>query len=132
MSWTVLSTSLNRPFITGDLPIIRVVRPDTIDPVYGDGGFANKTAVASLPLSPTRLLQLTWDERDAARLVPADRELVKIFNRGRAHFAERFLYADRLDEGIRRLAIKNNTNRLAITDGTSREFAKIEVKRKLS
>ena len=75
---------------------------------------------------------MTWDDRDANRVIEADRELVKTFNRGRAGQAERFLYADRYDEGLRRLAAKYKNDRLSIVVDGPGEMAAMEVKMNLS
>ncbi len=59
MKWSLL-TAAHGFFITTDNPLVREVDPKSISPSYGDGGFYNKTAEIIFPLSPTKLLFMSW------------------------------------------------------------------------
>lgn len=59
MKW-VVGHSEDQHLITSDSPVTRTSDPSTHHPVYGDGMFANKTVRVQFPLTPQRLLEMTW------------------------------------------------------------------------
>jgi hypothetical protein len=123
MGWAVLDAS-KQYFITSDYPVTRI-SPGKPHPIYGDGGFLNKDITVTMPLSPRRILHLRWGE-DAGRVANIDREQVRALNKLRAVFSERYLFADRRDDGIRRLGEKigraNSIYRLVASGLTLRQW----------
>lgn len=105
MSWlTVVSQEAH--IITSDNPVVRVVDPTSVSPAYGDGGFSNRTAWVTFPLSPRACLEMTWAKHADGIVMQADRERIKLYNRQRAMFAEKKLYSSVRDAGIANLARK--------------------------
>jgi hypothetical protein len=104
MTWS-LSRPLSGFFITGDNPVIRTVDPKTRHPRLGDGGFKNKKAVLSFPLSTDLMLLTSWDE-GALPFGLFEQEHVNALNELRAIHADRFLYAHTSDPSISDLATK--------------------------
>ena len=101
-TWHVVEAVADR-YITSDNPICRWVPPDSIHPIYGDGGFKNARAEISFPLSSTRMLVMSGEQLGAGVLY-AGSATVAGLNRMRAAEAEEFLYADCKDERIMVLA----------------------------
>jgi len=101
MRWWVF-TAVQGSFITSDNPLVRWVDPETCNPFYGDHGFLNKTVEVTFPLSPKRLLLMSWSPDDLPKDV--GRELVQHANQVRAAHSDQFLYAHQNDNGIARLA----------------------------
>jgi hypothetical protein len=104
MTWS-LARPLSGFFITGDHPVIRTVDPKTRHPALGDGGFKNKTAELSFPLSTDLMLLTSWDE-GALPFGWFEREHVDALNELRAIHADRFLYSHTNDRLISDLATK--------------------------
>ncbi len=113
MNWTVI-----RPrhgyFITTDNPVTRDSDPKTYHPALGDGGFLNKTVEVKYPLSPQRLLLMTW-RPNLENGGEVDREIVDLTNRGLAARADRFLYAHIKDTRISNLASKYKSSKQSMT-----------------
>lgn len=86
-------------FITSDNPLVRTTDPATHLPGRGDGGFKNKAAEVTLPLSTDVVLIASWD-RDAPDHGSFDREHVGYVNKVRRAHADRFLYAHVDEPGI--------------------------------
>ncbi|WP_395541825.1 DUF4238 domain-containing protein [Neotabrizicola sp. sgz301269] len=130
MKW-VVGRSRDQHLITSDSPVTRVSDPATHSPVYGDGAFANKTVRVSFPLTPTRIVELTWQGEERERVVEIPKRLAREMNGLRAAQAERYIYASVNDGGIARLCDKwlNHANRPKIV--TSSDVPSIIVKRKL-
>jgi hypothetical protein len=105
MSWVVLEIEGGH-LVTSDNPVVRVSPPQAQRSPYGDGGFLHKGMYVTVPLSPTRMLELCWGPGDYSKTVKADRERRKLYNRVRAMYSERYLYADRHDGGVLALAKK--------------------------
>jgi hypothetical protein len=101
MGWQVLASD-DQHLISCDSPVTRA-SPDDLP---GGGGFIHKKIEVTFPLSPTRCLLLTW-RKDIPGLAPINRSTARKINVERASYAERFLYADRFDSGIQRLAKKH-------------------------
>jgi hypothetical protein len=131
MTWVVFE-SPHQHLVTSDNPVIQVSPPDDHHPIYGDGGFLNKRANVSVPLSSSRMLGLAWmaDAPKGVHRVP--KEQGRLFNRQRAHFSERYLYASQRDAGIQALGQKYRKPGLRMEVSGMRELAPVEVKRNLS
>jgi hypothetical protein len=91
MKWSILEP-LHGFFITTDNPLIREVDPKSRHPVYGDQGFMNKTAEVIFPLSPQRLMMMTWHE-NARDVAAVERRHVDRINQGLAAQSDQYLYA---------------------------------------
>jgi hypothetical protein len=130
MKWTVVDAGEGY-FITSDNPVLRWVDPQTRHPIYGDHGFLNKTAEVTFPLSPKRLLLLSW-EQEVPDHVVFDQDHVAYANAGRAANSERYLYAHMHEEQIEQLAAKYKDSRPSMTtEGFGpQSFAPIEVSRR--
>jgi hypothetical protein len=61
MNWHLIEAAEGY-FISSDNPLVREVHRDTVHPIYGDGGFLNKTAEVTFPLSQHKLLLLAWSD----------------------------------------------------------------------
>jgi Protein of unknown function (DUF4238) len=65
MEWDLLKPeNPSEFFVTSDHPVTRII-PQRSHSVYGDGGFMNPNVQVTFPLSPDRLLILTWGPIDA-------------------------------------------------------------------
>jgi hypothetical protein len=130
MKWS-LGQPLSGFFITGDNPVIRTVDPKTRHPVMGDGGFKNKTAELSFPLSTDLMLVTSWDE-DALDFGLIEREHVDKLNELRAIHADRFLYSHVDDKSISNLAEKFGGSRpeIRFSGFGPSNFSKTTVSRK--
>jgi hypothetical protein len=103
-------------FVTSDNPVVRDVDPKTRNPIYGDGGFLNRTAEVSFPLSPHLLLLLSWNE-PARECGALPRDHVHTLNKLRAATSDRYLYAHVHDKRLERLAAKFKDARPNMTTG---------------
>lgn len=130
MNW-VIAHSEDQHLITSDSPVTRTSDPKTHHPFYGDGAFANKTIRVQFPLTPQRLLEMTWQAEERERVVDLPRKLAKIANGMRAAQAERFVYASQKDSGIQKLTNKWLTSPKTPKIKTGQNAPPIEVKRKL-
>jgi len=130
MRWS-LGAAREGYFITSDNPVARMVARKNYHPIYGDGGFLNKTAEVTFPLSPKCLLMMTWHE-DAPDLGTFDRDPVRQFNRIRAAHSDRYLYAHLGDARLARLAAKFKDLRPSMTiEGFGPEkFATVKIPRR--
>jgi Protein of unknown function (DUF4238) len=132
MGWTLVSPT-DGYFITSDNALTKAVDPKSVSPLYGDGGFVNKTVEVTFPLSPNVMLLLTWVENPRLQL-EAPREAVDGWNRARASNAERFIYAHTDDECIAHLAAEQAHARPGMTTQGfgPKNFANTTVRRKWS
>jgi Protein of unknown function (DUF4238) len=130
MKW-VVGRSKDQHLITSDSPVTRTSDPASHSPVYGDGGFSNKTVRVSFPLSPERMLEMTWRGEERERVVEIPKQMARKLNGARATQAERFLYGNQKDSGIAKLCDKWLGGEKAPKIVTGRDTPKIEVKRKL-
>ncbi|WP_069299668.1 DUF4238 domain-containing protein [Neptunicoccus sediminis] len=105
MKW-VVGRSEDQHLITSDSPVTRISDPKTHNKVYGDGAFANKTVRVGFPLTPSRVLELTWQGEEKERLVEIPKKMAREMNGIRAAQAERFVYASKSDFGIEKLCRK--------------------------
>lgn len=129
MNWFV-SEVKNQHLITSDSPVVKVSDPKTYS-AYGDGGFLNKTMYVTFPLSPTRILIMSWMGKEDGVVRVVGKQTGRLYNRQRASWAKRFLYANCRDSGIVALGNKviKNGQRPRIVSGES--LPEIEVKRTL-
>lgn len=127
MKWTLADVGEGY-FITSDNPVVCWVDPQTCHPIYGDHAFLNKTVEVTFPLSPNKLLLLSWQREVPAR-ASFPREQVELANAARAAHSERYLYAHLHDEKIARLAAEHKDLRpVTTTEGFGPDtFAPIEV-----
>ncbi|WP_352788821.1 DUF4238 domain-containing protein [Mesorhizobium sp. M0619] len=130
MSWIVVEP-MGQLLITSDSPVVRITPTEYVHPSYGDGGFAHKKAFVTLPLAPTRMLEMYWGEQRSPGVQRAPKERGRLYNRQRAHFSERYLYSSRQDAGILRLGAKHKAAGLRIDVGHPGKRVPIEIKRKL-
>lgn len=130
MKWLLVDVH-NQHLILSDSPVVKVYDARTYHPVYGDGGFHNKTLYLTFPLSPSRMLEMSWAGREVDGVINVNKQRGRLYNRQRAHWAKRFLYASNRDSGILKLGKKQilGTERPRIV--TSALTPKITVKRKL-
>ena len=104
MTWTVSSVASGFLF-TSDNPILKQYAQGSFHPIYGDGGFLNKTVRVSFPLSPKKLLTLSWS-KSAPSQSGITRQYAESINEARAAHSERFLYAHIHHKNISKLAAK--------------------------
>jgi len=130
MSWLVLDVD-EANLITSDNPVVRVSPPEARNSPYGDGGFLHKQMYVTVPLAPHRMLEMAWGAGDHLRVVKADRERRKLYNRQRAMFSERYLYANRRDQGLLSLATKYPSPGMRIDIGHPSERFPIRLQRRL-
>jgi hypothetical protein len=130
MKWTLIEAD-HGYFITSDNPLVRWVDPITRHPIYGDHGFENKTAEVTFPLSPKKLLLLSW-QKELAEAASFPREHVDYENEKRAEHSDRFLHSHVQYKRIRTLAEKYKNSRPGMTTGGygPRTFAPIAIARR--
>lgn len=130
MKW-VIGRSKDQHLITSDSPVTRTSDPATHSHLYGDGAFANKTVRVNFPLSPTRIIELTWNGEEGERVVEIPKKMAREMNGVIAAQAERFLYGSESDHGITKLCDKwlDREKPLKIVAGN--DTPSIQVKRKL-
>lgn len=130
MQWIVVEVS-DQHLVTSDSPVVRITPPKDHHPIYGDGAFLNPNTYVTLPLSPTRCLEVAHKGVDRAGVFPAKKDRGRLYNRQRAGFCDRFLYSSQRDAGIAKLGEKHAGPGLRLKVDGGGELAKVEVKRKL-
>lgn len=130
MKW-VVGRSKDQHLVTSDSPATRVSDPKTHSPVYGDGAFANKTVRVSFPLTPSRIIELTWQGEERERVVEIPKTMAREMNGIRAAQAERFVYSSESDFGIAKLCKKWLEQEKPPKIVTGNDSPSIQVKRKL-
>ena len=132
MRWTVLTNTSDEEFVTSDNPLCWAVAPGSIHPFYGPGPLANKTVKISFPLSPERLLLLTW-EMGMPLSWECPRQEVKVYNRLRAYNTEEMLFSSSKKQGLINLTNKYKQERpkIEVTGLGAEGLMKVNVKRKL-
>lgn len=130
MKW-VVGRSKDQHLITSDSPVTRTSDPRTHSLVYGDGAFANKTVRVSFPLTPTRIIELTWRGEERERVVEIPKRMAREMNGIRAAQAERFVYSSKIDFGIAKLCKKWLEREKPPKIVTGNNTPSIQVKRKL-
>ncbi len=129
MNWWVMTAS-ERFFVTSDNPVVREVDPQSVSPFYGDGGFANNTAEVTFPLSPQKLLLMTWRDVEYRREINGD--AVWAANMARASQSEQFLYAHRNDAEVTKLAAECRDSRpgMRISGFGPKNFGNVRLRRR--
>lgn len=130
MKWDLIAVD-DQHLITSDSPVARVPNPDDYHPIYGDGGFFGKRTYVTFPLSPHRLLQLTWSKKPEGEIIRASRRQARVFNIQRAYCSERYLFASTNDSGIRRLGKKYKNSRPTIEMIGMDKMADVNVSRSM-
>ena len=117
-------------FITSDNPVVREVDPRTRHPLYGDGGFLNKTVEVTFPLSRQILLLMSWSDRQRKEVL--DRKAVDSANCARAAHSDRYLYAHINSKYVKSLSAQFKDFRPGMTtEGFGpNKFAPIKVSRR--
>lgn len=133
MKWCVRESN-RQHLITSDNPVVKVSDPKTHSPIYGGGGFMNRSAYITFPLSPKYCLMLGWilEQDITGHYVPLDKQNAMLLNKQRAVFCDKFLYANCQEQGIMKLGIKykNSTPKIEIA-GAMEKFADVFVKRNI-
>ena len=130
MKWSVLEAK-HHFFITSDNPVIKKVDKKSCHPIYGGDGFANKTVEVTFPLSPKRLLLLSWqDSVDSILEIP--RDYVKNENEARALHSDKYLYSHIKHKNLMKLAKKYKGLRPRVKAGGfgPQNFSEVRVPRK--
>jgi Protein of unknown function (DUF4238) len=109
MRWTLL-TANESCFVTSDNPLVCEVHTDRPRREYG---FLDKEAEVTFPLSPTKLLLMTWQEVEGSPDLNA--EIVTMANMVRAALSDQYLYAHIKDDAINRLAEYYKDSRFEMT-----------------
>ncbi|MEP3436245.1 MAG: DUF4238 domain-containing protein [Hoeflea sp.] len=130
MKW-VVGRSKDQHLITSDSPVTRISDPATHNPINGDGAFSNKTVRVNFPLTPTRIIELTWEGEEKERVVEIPKKMAREMNGVRAAQAERFIYGSKRDYGIVALGNKWLDNEKPPKIIMGRDTPEIKVKRKL-
>lgn len=130
MKW-VVGRSKDQHLITSDSPVTRISDPATHSSVYGDGAFSNKTVRVNFPLTPTRIIELTWKGEERERVVEMPKIMAREMNGVRAAHAERFVYASKCDYGIAKLCDKWLAREKPPKIVVGSDTPSIQVKRKL-
>jgi hypothetical protein len=131
MGWFILEPEDKSDFfITSDHPVARIV-PEVRHSFFGDGGFMNPNVQVTFPLSPDRLLIMTWGQDTSSGVIPIRRRTVHSQNKQRALLSETQIYSDRRDAGIQALVKKYKDQRAGITISGFGADRKVAVKRKL-
>jgi hypothetical protein len=131
MGWSLLKPAEKSEFfITSDHPVTRIV-PEMPNSFFGDGGFMHSKVLVTFPLSPDRLLIMTWGPDVRSGPIPIQRGMLHSQNKQRAFFAEPQIYADRQSAGIQALVKKYKNRRAGITFSGFGADRRVEVKRKL-
>lgn len=108
-------------FITSDHPVFRFVPPEESHSFYGDGGFLNRDAEVTFPLSPTRLLLIAGEASGPPLHSPIAlaRAQVNMLNEARALAAEQYVYSHTRNDEIGALAVfhKSHRERIEISGG---------------
>ncbi len=114
MSWSVLKPR-NGFFITSDNPVRRVVT-GAPGPMIGDGGFYHKHVEVTLPLSPQRLLGMSWN-RGLPGAFDVSREYVDSRNAMRVQAAEREVYTHLRHRSTEKLIQQYASHKLNVGGG---------------
>jgi hypothetical protein len=131
MGWSLLKPEdMSEFFVTSDHPVARIV-PEITNSFFGDGGFMNPNVQVTFPLSPDRLLIMTWGRDTPSWVIPIRKRTVHSQNKQRAFSAEAQIYSDRKDAGIQKLVKKYKEQRAGIVISGFGADRRVKVKRKL-
>lgn len=114
MSWSVIEPE--RGFIiTSDNPVCRVVLGPR--PSMGDGGFIHKNVEVSFPLSPKRMLLMSW-HKGLPPTFRVSREFIDARNILRIQYADSEIYSHLMHANTERLVGRYAKHRLDVAGGT--------------
>lgn len=113
MTWSIIAPRRGF-FVTSDNPLIRDVDPATRHPIYGDHGFLNKTAQVLMPLSPDRLLFMSWNKDFSGKAVCEPNQVDGV-NRALAEKSDRYLYAHAYSKELLELSAEFKDSRPQMT-----------------
>jgi hypothetical protein len=129
MSWSLHKSQSSR-FITSDNPLVQTfVRTSS-----SSQQIACPVEVATLPLSPSVMLEMRWERTESEMVRRTYEEVAGLYNSMRAANAEQFVFASRHDVAIAALVQKYRDHRMEIDlnkFGPTEDFAPMEVARKL-
>jgi len=130
MNWSIIVVEPPHFFITGDTPLVRLL-PSEFRKLGLGGGIIHPNIEVTFPLSPHKCLLITHNKMPSVFQIN-DSEAIHEINKLRAHYAERFLYADRDDDGVRMLAqqFRAKAEGFEFSSPGPREYALVEVKRR--
>ena len=129
MSWS-LYESQSSSFITSDNPLVQTF----VGTASRSEQSARQIEMATLPLSPSVMLELRWKSTEGGMPRRTDKNVAGLYNSMRAANAEQFVFANRRDVAIAALVQKYRDHRMEIDlskFGPTEDFAPIEVARKL-
>ncbi|KPF43149.1 hypothetical protein IP76_15425 [Rhizobium sp. AAP43] len=129
MSWS-LYESQNSRFITSDNPLVQTF----VGTASRSEQIARPIEVATLPLSPSVMLEMKWESTESGMVRRRDKDVAGLYNSMRAANAEQFVFASRRDAAIAALVQKYRHHRMEIDlskFGPTEDFAPMEVARKL-
>lgn len=127
MKWDLIVID-DQHLITSDNPVARLTRPEDHHPVYGDGGFLGKNTYVTVPLSPNKLLRLTWSDESEGEILRGSKQHGQLFNSQRAYFSEKYLFATKNDSEIRSLGQEYKDTKHGF-EVVGRKMAEVVVKR---
>ncbi len=132
MEWAVVKPR-HGFFITSDNPLVREVDPKTRHPIYGDHGFLNKTAQVIFPLSPQRLLLISWKKSEPGIKI-VERKFVDAITRSLAANSDRYLFSHIEHKAIKALAteFKNSRPNMTTQGLGPKKFAETRLVRRLT
>lgn len=130
MSWAIFEIS-SQHLVTSDNPVVRLSPKKGWPPVYGDGGFLNPDVWVTVPLSPRRVLELSWREQPTGGVYPANKQRGRACNRFRAIYAERYVFASERDEGIVKLCKKRGKPGLQLESSEGDASMPVKVTRRI-
>lgn len=114
MAWSVVEPE--RGFIiSSDNPVCRVVIGPRLP--MGDGGFLHKNVEVSFPLSPKRMLLMSW-HKGLPPMFEVSREFIDGRNILRVQHAESEVYSHLMHANTRRLVDRYAKHRLSMAGGT--------------
>ncbi|QEE47338.1 DUF4238 domain-containing protein [Rhizobium sp. WL3] len=129
MTWSLYESQSSR-FITSDNPLVQTF----VGTASRSEQSARPIEVATLPLSPSVMLELRWKSTESAIARRTDKDVARLYNSMRAANAEQFVFASRRDVAIAALVQKYRHHRMEIDlskFGPTKDFAPMEVARKL-
>jgi hypothetical protein len=112
MQWSIVRPERGF-FITSDNPLLKQVAEGTTHPIYGDGGYMNKTVNVTFPLSPKKMLLLSHKKYPRS-IWETPREYVDAANRARAAHAEADLHSHIKHKGLAKMALEFKDSRLSL------------------
>lgn len=129
---TLVITAEGQDFITSDNPFCYASDSKHHSPHYVMDGLGHENVVATLPISPDRMVVFRWRGKSIRGISEISRQDGKELNGLRASRAEKYLYASRKDPGIVKLAKKYPNHGLDIETFKEEYIPDINIVRKLN